>query len=204
METKKIVAVQAVLLGVICAVPAYAAFQAPTVDDCVERTGQTTEECQKMIDSFKDRKPPEEMPKGGDFQGGFDDGRAPRMMKDGEGQRPPRESGDKVASRQGQHWRLQRIVTHIEKITSFLESKDVDTSSIQSGLGTFQGKVEAANSAAESFEAARTTWQEDQTDDNRNALTEARANLQNANKEAIQYYRDTLLPIIKEALDSLR
>ncbi|MFZ1735658.1 MAG: hypothetical protein WAU31_01870 [Candidatus Moraniibacteriota bacterium] len=200
MKTKKIVGLHALALGIFCAIPAHAAMELPTAADCAERTGKTEAECQEMMESFKNRKPPEGMPRGGALQGNLNDPQTSPPSR-GEQQKPiARENNN---AKQNQHWRLQRIVTHVEKIIAFLTSQNFDTSTIEGNFQVFQEKAKTAALAAESFEEARVAFQENQSVDNSD-LTQARTDLHAANQEALKYYRETLLPNIKKALDSIR
>lgn len=157
----------------------------PTVEGCVERTGKTEAECETMIANFGESRPEEN--------------------RNGEGR--PSASGNK----EGTALRMKRSLSEvfdkirerIEKTITFLKEKDVATGDLESAFAVLKEKMTAAETAHETYRTAFATWEADKTDSNKEALESARTSAKAAADAVRTYYHETVLPLVKTALESV-
>lgn len=154
----------------------------PTVDNCVERTGKTEAECKTMIANFG--------------------GNRPEANRNGEGLRS--EVKEKAVSRMKRSLSevFDRIRERIEKTVNFLKEKGVATGDLESASVTLKEKMTAAETAHEAYRTAFVTWEADKSDGNKTALENARTSAKTAADAVRSYYRETVLPLVKAALES--
>lgn len=189
-----------------------------TVENCVKRTGLTEEKCQEMIDKFNNMTDEEKEAMRSRIPGGEQGRLGGEPPKGGEGPKSDKKSeeknpGENASSLEEQIKRAQRmkeqkenqfsrIEKRVEKIIEFLKSKDVDTTEIETSLGTFKEKAEAVLGA---FDTYIQFLENSKTDTTITAdiLKEKRAEIKNLIKELTSFYRDALREKIKNSLDKL-
>jgi hypothetical protein len=160
----------------------------PTVDNCVERTGKTETACQEMVERFEQGGRPT-------LQGGQgDDGQRKGSL---DGQRP------NASERPVLGKFFDALQNRMEKTISFLQSKDVDTDAIESAFVTLKEKIGVAKTAYETYQDALVAWKSDQTDGNKEALDTARTAAREAAQAVKTYYHESMLPLLKGALQSI-
>lgn len=214
MSTKKVVFGQVLILGVFLAVPLSGVFAAddgqrmnfgrgegrgqtpppaPTVASCVEKTGKTEAECQAMITNWGNRKP-----------GGEKEGRT--MSNIGEKRSQGIKGDDTKRPVRAQEKATDRFVgieARLSRVVAYLKSKGVSTTVLESDLVLLKEKIASANTAGESFEAARTTWKNNKTDANKTALESTRTAYKESIASVKVYYQGTVLPLVKTLLQSI-
>lgn len=203
MTEKKVFIVQALLLGAFLSVPVGVSaaedgrsglgmngkrMGPPTVEECVQRTGKTTTECQATMDNFQLKRQDRDVLREG---------------KDGS-----RERGTQVGTNQGRFGmetthRFADIKTRIDKVIVFLASKGADTSVLQSGFAVLKDKMTSAEADYIALQKARETWKADRSITNKATLDSARTTAQVSTNAVKVYYHDTLLPILKTLLQSV-
>jgi len=203
MTEKKVFMVQALLLGVFLSVPVgVSAAQdgrgglgmngermgPPTIEDCVQRTGKTTLECQAMMDNIKTRQE----------KGSLEQGRG-----------EPRDGNVREGTAQGSRFGIEAthrfvdIKTRIEKVIAFLASKGVDTSVLQNDFSVLKEKMTTAERDYTVLETARVAWKADQNATNKTTLESARTTVRTSTSVVKTYYHNTLLPLLKTLLQSV-
>lgn len=170
-----------------------------TVNDCVSRTGMTKDQCQEMIDKFKNMGPPKDGAKIMPPQNG--QGQPPASGATGERPTPgARVNADTATANNAKIEKISRLQTEkeqqlsqaetrISKVIEFLKLKDADTSEAESAFETFKAKRAAVSSA---FGAYVQTLKNAKTDTSEAAAT------------AVQNAKEQIKPTLNELVGSYR
>lgn len=176
----------------------------PTVEDCVERMGFTEEKCVEMMENMKNMKP-------GDMKPG--EGR--EMKRGGQEGLPP---GDKsktdnlvekeleMAKRMKtmEENRFSRTETRIEKIIEFLNSKDIDTGTIENDLETFKDKISVISNALDNYVDLLENLQNDDAAELSDDAKESRESIKSLFDGLRDFYKNVLREDVKALIDKLR
>ncbi|MBP9727883.1 MAG: hypothetical protein KBD27_00735 [Candidatus Moranbacteria bacterium] len=206
MSTKKAFLGQVIILGAFLAVPVSGVLAVesnemgmgrggerggpPTVDDCVEKSGKTAEECQAMMKSLESRKPGT-----GPQNRVVSEPREARTMKSSE-TRPIR-----IEKRATERFTV--IEARLSRVMAYLTSKGVATTELAGHVSVLKEKMVSAETAGATFETTRTAWNNDKTDANKTALENARTAYKESVASVKVYYQGTVLPLLKTLLQSV-
>jgi hypothetical protein len=181
---------------------------APTVADCVEKTGKSDSECAEMINNFKNRRPP-----GGEM-GSRDSGRPP-MGKNPEnirgGSHPQNINMTSIDNRienaqkmkDGRKERFVRIEERIQKLIDYIKSKGIDTAEIENNSATFKEKADEILSAFDTYIQALKNYKSDDSSDNSAKIRDARENIRTLSEKLAAFYRSSIRESIKTLIDQI-
>lgn len=93
---------------------------------------------------------------------------------------------------------INRIEARVQRVVDFLDSKNVDTTAIKADFTTFKSK---ADTVLEKVDALATLLKTDNP--SKSDVETARTAVRTAGQDMITYFRNTLRPEIKKALDGL-
>lgn len=132
-----------------------------TVDDCVSFTGMTKDQCQEMVDKFKNMTPPADGAKMMPSQNG--QGQPPASGVIGEKPTPgTRAKTDTVTTNDAEIEKISRLRAEkeqqlsqaerrITKIIEFLKLKDLETSEAENAFEIFKAKASAVSNAFNAY-----------------------------------------------------
>lgn len=179
-----------------------------TVNDCVSRTGMTEDQCQEMMDKFKNMAPPKDGAKMMPPQNG--QGQPPTSERPTPGARVntnPTIASDakieKISRLQAEkEQQLSQAETRIAKVIEFLKSKDADTSEAESAFETFKAKIAAASSAFDAYVQALNNAKTDTSETAATAVQNAKGQVKTALDELVNHYR-TLRIVLNDAISKI-
>lgn len=193
---------------------------APTVDDCVSRTGMTTEKCTEMISNFKNA-----APKSGTKTGPPQDTADGYVKSKKEGEaigsssKPPvsatANSNDeetlevKIAkitdAKKKKEDKFFQIEDHIEKLIEFLKSKNIDTAEIENNLSLFKNKaalvLEAFDACIQALNNLKTVSVTSETSNV--SLDNAKAQMKTTMVDLSSFYTETLRKSLETAIGKI-
>jgi hypothetical protein len=180
--------------------------EAPTVADCVEKTGKSDSECAEMINNFKNRRPP-----GGEI-GNRDSGKPP-MEKNLEnirgGSHPQNINMGSIDNRienakkmkDDKKKRFAQTEEKIQKLIDYIKSQNIDTAEIENNLAAFKEKADEILSAFDTYIQALKNYKSDDSSDNSAKIRDARENIRTLSGKLAAFYRSSIREAIKTLID---
>ncbi|OGI29115.1 MAG: hypothetical protein A2288_01175 [Candidatus Moranbacteria bacterium RIFOXYA12_FULL_44_15] len=182
----------------------------PTIEDCVEKTGRSKDECKEMMEKFKRglmRKDP-----GPGMKKNSNEREENKSFKESDGQRNKlgfAGAGVKLEMtermKEEKRESLGRIADRVEKIIEFLESENINTDEIESNLASFKSKIEDVMSAYDVYIEVLESGSEGESEmlEISDEAKEAREKVRNLLAETLEFYRDTLREGIKAQIEKI-
>lgn len=187
---------------------------APTVEDCVSRTGQTKAQCTEIINKFKDMSPSDaknmKPPSGatGKQMPGLKNGATPQALPNAAPD-ATRVVGNidakierAVRMRTEKERQFLQAESRIEKIIEFLKSKGIDTAEIESNLEIFKTKATAALSAFDAHAQALTGSKTDTSETASAAIQSAQTQIKTTITDLVGSY-STLRSSLSAAIEKI-
>jgi hypothetical protein len=170
-----------------------------TVEDCVSRTGMTENQCQEMIDKFKNMAPPTDGAKMMPPQNG--QGQPPASEVSGKRPTPGARVNTNMATANNaeiekisrlkveKEQQLNQAESRIAKVIEFLKSKDADTSEEESAFETFKTRITAVLSASDAYVQTLNSAKTDTLETSATAVQSAKGQIKTALNELVGSYR---------------